>query len=227
MRTLLSWLVKLITCVAFILSLPAHAQWAVVDVSAQMQWPTQIRTMIEQYNTLRAQFDKLAEQVRETTRINEQITGVTGKARLANGLVEQAERRWLPTSWQDVIAMQKEGLNPGRYLDRLKWYEERLKTIDAKLIVPGMPGHRANWNYQLSSDNTRAALAAAEGLFDQLGKRLRNVESTERADRAVRFAQAGRRPQQPHARGTELHLHRARPPSEHAVDAVRHRPERH
>src|SRR5512134_461824 len=150
MRTLLSRLFRLIACVTFILSLPAQAQWAVVDVSAQLQWPTQIRTMIEQYNTLRAQFDKLKEQVTETARINQQITGVTGKAWLANGLVEQAERRWLPTSWQDVIAMQKEGLNPGRYLDRLKWYEERLKTIDAKLIVPGLPGHRANWSYQIS-----------------------------------------------------------------------------
>jgi len=191
MRTLLSRLVKLASCATFSLALPAQAQWAVVDVSAQMQWPTQIRTMIEQYNTLRAQFDKLAEQVRETARINEQITGVTGKAWLANGLVEQAERRWLPTTWQDVIAMQKEGLNPGRYLDRLKWYEERLKTIDAKLIVPGLPGHRANWSYQLSSDNTRAALAAAEGLFDQLGKRLRNVEAlNEQIERSDSLKQA-------------------------------------
>jgi hypothetical protein len=168
------------------LALPAQAQWAVVDVFAQVQWPTQIRTMIEQYNTLRAQYEKLREQVIEATRTNQYITGATGKAWLLNSAIEQAERRWLPASWQDVIAMQKIGLNPGRYADRLKWYEERLKSIDAKTIVQGIPGHRANWSYQLASEHTRAAFAAAEALFDQLGKRLRNIEALneqiERAD---------------------------------------------
>lgn len=159
------------------LALPAYAQWAVVDVNAQIQWPTQIRTMIEQYNILKAQYEKLTQQVIEAQRTNQYITGATGKAWLINSVVEQAERHWLPTSWQDVIAMQKAGLNPGRYVDRLRWYEDRLKTIDSKIIVPGVPSHRANWNYQLASDNTRAAFAAAEALFDNLDKRLRNVEA--------------------------------------------------
>jgi type IV secretion system VirB5/TraC/TraE/TrbJ family protein len=168
------------------LALPAYAQWAVVDVNAQVQWPTQIRTMIEQYNILKAQYEKLRQQVIEAERTNQYITGATGKAWLLNGVAERSERHWLPASWQDVIAMQKAGLNAGRYADRLKWYEERLKTIDAKIIVPSALGHRANWSYQLSSEHTRAALAAAEALFDNLDKRLQNVEALnsqiERAD---------------------------------------------
>lgn len=177
MRNPLMPFIRIPLLAILMLALPAHAQWAVVDVFAQVQWPTQIRTMIEQYNTLRAQYEKLREQVIEATRTNQYITGATGKAWLLNGVIEQAERRWLPASWQDVIAMQKIGLNPGRYADRLKWYEERLKSIDAKIIVPGMPGHRANWSYQLSNEHTRAAFAAAEALFDQLDKRLRNIEA--------------------------------------------------
>ena len=164
----------------------AQSQWAVVDVFAQIQWPTQIRTMVELYNTLRAQYEQLKRQVDEATRTNQYISGVTGTGALLNGPTERADRRWLPSSWQEVVAMQKAGLNAGRYADRVRWYEERLKTIDAKVVVPGAPSHRANWSYQLSSEHTRTALAAAEALYDQLDKRLRNIESLnaqiERAD---------------------------------------------
>jgi regulator of replication initiation timing len=177
MRNPLLPLVRVLSFATLFLALPAHAQWAVVDVFAQVQWPTQIRTMIDQYNTLRAQYETLKQQVTEVMRINQELTGVTGRSALANSLLEQAERRWLPTSWQDVVSLQKAGLNPGRYGDWLKWYEDRLKTIDATLIVPGTPDHRANWSYQLSSENTRAAFASAQALFDQLDKRLRNVET--------------------------------------------------
>ena len=72
--------------------------------------------------------------------------------------------------------MQQAGLNPGRYADRLNWYDQKTKLIDKNTIVPGTSDHRANWSYQLSSANTRAALAAAEALFDQLDNRLRNFE---------------------------------------------------
>ena len=167
-------------------ALPAHAQWAVVDVFAQLQWPTQIRTMLEQYNTLKAQYQRLTQQLAEASKTNTYITGTTGKAWLANGQAEQADRRWIPTSWQDALAMQRAGLNPGRYADLLTWYEARLKTVEPKFIVPGAPDHRANFSYQLSSENTRAALAAAQALFDQLDRRLRNIEALnaqiERAD---------------------------------------------
>ena len=186
MRNPLVPLIRFLLIATMFLAMPANAQYAVVDVNAQVQWPTQIRTMVEQYNILKAQYEKLRQQVIEAERTNRSITGATGKAWLINGVAEQAERRWLPASWQDVIAMQKAGLNAGRYADRLKWYEERLRTIDAKIIVPGVLGHRANWSYQLSSEHTRAAFAAAEALFDNLDKRLRNVEALngqiERAD---------------------------------------------
>lgn len=186
MRNSLVLFTRFLLIAAMFFTMPVYAQWAVVDVNAQVQWPTQIRTMVEQYNILKAQYEKLRQQVIEAGRTNQYITGATGKAWLINGVAEQAERRWLPSSWQDVIAMQKAGLNAGRYADRLKWYEERLKTIDAKIIVPRLLGHRANWSYQLSSEHTRAAFAAAEALFDNLDKRLRNVEALnghiERAD---------------------------------------------
>jgi hypothetical protein len=168
---------RLLAFVALLYTLPAHAQWAVVDVFAQIQWPTQIRTMVEQYNALKAQYDQLRQQVAQATRTNQYITGSSGMAWVANGATEQSERRWLPASWQDALAMQRAGLNPGRYADLLKWYETRLQTVDPKLIVPGAPDHRANWSYQLSSDNTRAALASAQTLLDQLDKRLRNIEA--------------------------------------------------
>ena len=186
MRNPLVPLIRFLLIATMFLAMPAYAQYAVVDVNAQVQWPTQIRTMVEQYNILKAQYEKLRQQVIEAERTNRSITGATGKAWLINGVAEQAERRWLPASWQDVIAMQKAGLNAGRYADRLKWYEERLITIDDRIIVPSVLGHRANWSYQLSSEHTRAAFAAAEALFDNLDKRLRNVEALngqiERAD---------------------------------------------
>ncbi len=186
MRNPLVPLIRFLLIATMFFAMPTYAQWAVVDVNAQAQWPIQIRTMVEQYNILKAQYEKLRQQVIEAERTNQSITGATGKAWLINGVAEQAERRWLPASWQDVIAMQKAGLNAGRYADRLKWYEERLKTIDARIIVPSVLGHRANWSYQLSSEHTRAAFAAAEALFDNLDKRLRNVEALngqiERAD---------------------------------------------
>src|SRR5215475_10439016 len=191
MRNPLLPFIRTLSLATLMTALPAHAQWVVIDVFAQVQWPMQIRAMIEQYNTLKAQYEELRRQVIEVMRTNQYITGATGKAWLLNGVIEQAERRWLPASWEDVIAMQKIGLNPGRYADRLKWYEERLKSIDAKIIVQGVPGHRANWSYQLSSEHTRAALAAAEALFDQLEKRLRNIEAlNEQIERADSLKQA-------------------------------------
>jgi hypothetical protein len=191
MHTGRSSYIKLILLLALLPAYPAYAQYAVVDVFARAQWPTQIRTMVDQYRQLRAQYEKLKEQVEEASRTNRHITGVSGIAWLANGASEQADRRWLPTSWQDTVAMHKAGLNPGVYADRQQWYEERLRTIDAKQIVPGAPGHRANWSYGLSSENTRAAFAAAEALFDQLDRRLRNVEAlTAHIERADSLKQA-------------------------------------
>ena len=177
MRKLLRHVSRFAFLLTLLVALPAHAQYAVIDVFAQVQWPTQIRTMIEQYNALKAQYDQLTRQVAQATRTNQYITGTTGTAWIANGAAEQAQRRWLPASWQDALAMQKVGLNPGRYADLLKWYETRMQSVDPKLIVQNSPNHRANWSYQLSSDNTRAALASAQTLLDQLDKRLRNIET--------------------------------------------------
>jgi hypothetical protein len=177
MRELALPLARLLSFGTLLFALQAHAQWAVVDVFAQVQWPTQIRTMIEQYYALKAQYDQIVRQVGQATRTNQYITGTSGVAWIANGAAEQAERRWLPASWQDALAMQRVGLNPGRYTDLLKWYETKLQTVDAKRIVPGTPTHRANWSYQLSSENTRASLASAQTLLDQLDKRLRSIEA--------------------------------------------------
>ena len=177
MPNLALFLSRLLTFIALLYILPAQAQYAVVDIFAQVQWPTQIRTMIEQYNALRAQYDQLTRQVAEATRTNQFITGTTGVAWIANGPAEQTERRWLPPSWQDALAMQQVGLNPGRYADLVRWYQTRLQPVDPKQIVPEAPDHRANWSYQLSSDNTRAAMASAQVLLDQLDKRLRNIEA--------------------------------------------------
>jgi type IV secretion system VirB5/TraC/TraE/TrbJ family protein len=66
-----------------------------------------------------------------------------------------------------------------------------MKLVDSQAIVPGVPAHRENWSYKLSSENTTAALAAAEALFDQLDKRLRNVEAlNEQIERAESLKQA-------------------------------------
>jgi hypothetical protein len=96
MRELLLPLSRFLCFAAQLFALPAHAQYAVIDVFAQLQWPTQIRTMIEQYNALKAQYDQLGRQVSQATRTNQYITGTTGMAWIANGASEQAERRWLP-----------------------------------------------------------------------------------------------------------------------------------
>ena len=191
MRKSLPFSSSLALLFALLGSAPAHAQYAVIDIFAQAQWPTQIRTMIQQYNALKAQYDQLTRQVTEVTKTNQFLTGSSGSAWIANGSVEQAERRWLPGSWQDALAMQRAGLNPGRYADLLKWYETRLQSVDPKLIVPGAPDHRANWSYQLSSDNTRAAMASAQTLLDQLEKRLRNIETLNaQIERAASLKQA-------------------------------------
>src|SRR6266404_5058769 len=139
MRNPLVPLIRFLLIATMFFAMPTYAQWAVVDVNAQAQWPIQIRTMVEQYNILKAQYEKLRQQVIEAERTNQSITGATGKAWLINGVAEQAERRWLPASWQDATAWQRRGWMAVRNAARQRGTKRRLK--------PSMPGSssRACW----------------------------------------------------------------------------------
>lgn len=142
----------------------ANAQIPVTDVANLTQQMQQFLQMIKEYQVLKQQYDQL----------KRQYDAITGSYGFGNQFNNSTSRRWVPGSWQEVVAMQKFG----KFGSKQEFYEKLLKTIDPLIYKALGKDHdlRTYHTYKLSTDATRGAFAAVEALYDSIGERLKNIE---------------------------------------------------
>lgn len=141
----------------------------VIDVSA-------IARLVQQLDEMKKQYDMLKKQYDQAVAIKSNLQGNYGMGLLENGLKAAEGRRPLPKTWQEVVEMQKSGQLPGVFAGKKDYYKELLPSIDSKIMAQD-PKDRASVAYQLSTDNTRAAFAAVETVYNNIENRMKNVEA--------------------------------------------------
>lgn len=150
-------------------SQPSHALITVIDKSVLAETIRQLSEMKRQYDLLRQQYDELVA-------TKNAITGSYGMSLLENGILQEKGRRTLPATWQEVVNLQKTGVIPGIYAEKSSQFEKLLPTIDSKLFSKNSSNRNAT-SYKLSTDNTRAAFASTEAVYNQIQNRLKTIES--------------------------------------------------
>lgn len=147
---------------------PVQAQLMVQDNAA-------IAKALQQLQQLQQQYDKMKQQYETLLRIEQEVKGSYGVSLLNNKLVDEQGRRIMPGTWQEVVALQKSGALPGIYNERQNYFKKLLPTTDTKVFSKNPNDPLAN-SYKLSSDNTQAAFATTETLYNQVQKRIETIE---------------------------------------------------
>jgi type IV secretion system protein VirB5 len=142
----------------------ANAQIPVTDGANLAQQMQQFLQMIKEYQMLKQQYDQL----------KQQYEAITGNYGFGNQFNNNANRRWVPGSWQEVVSMQRSG----KFASKQDFYEKLLKTLDPIVykVLGKDTDSRAYHSYKLSTDATRGAFAAVEALYDSIAERLKNIE---------------------------------------------------
>lgn len=130
-----------------------------------------IKQALIEFQQLKKHYDMLKKQYDELVALKDSVTGNYGMGILLNGIDDEASRRALPQTWQEVVEMQKKGF----YGDLLQHYSEMLPKIDTNLLSANQKD-RDVVGYKLSKDNTQSAFAATEAVYNQLDKRLKTIE---------------------------------------------------
>lgn len=130
-----------------------------------------IKQAIMEFQQLKKQYDMLKKQYDEMVAVKDSMTGNYGMGILLNGIEEEASRRALPQTWQEVVEMQKKGF----YGDLLKHYSDMLPKIDTNFLSANQKD-RDVIGYKVSKDHTQSAFAATEAVYNQLDKRLKTIE---------------------------------------------------
>lgn len=161
----------------------AYAALPVVDTSSIARLVQQIEEMRKQYEMLKQQYD-------QAVQIKDNLQGNYGMGLLENGLQATKDRRPLPKTWQEVVSLQRSGKLPGLFAGKKDFYKDLLPSIDSKLISQD-PNNRSAVSYQLSADNTRAAFASVEAIYNSIENRIKTVESlTNEIEKTVNTKQA-------------------------------------
>lgn len=153
-------IVSLVIAAGMVVSLPVPAAVPVVDMAAAVHLIAQIQEMQRQYKQLKDQYKA--------------TTGNTGKGALKLGDAI-AHDSVVPGSWQDVVNAQRNG---GKLGNKSKYYEDLIKAVDPAIFKTG--DSRNARTYKLSAENTRAAFAVSDALFESIDGHLKNIQTLTR-----------------------------------------------
>lgn len=147
----------------------AQATWPVIDATAIAKLVQQIEEMKKQYDMLKQQYD-------EMVATKEAVTGSYGVSLLENGPLADQGRRELPGTWQEITSLQSSGVLPGVFTKTQEAFKNLLPNVDVKLFSQD-PNSRNAASYKLSTDNTRAAFASTETIYNKIQDRLKTIEN--------------------------------------------------
>lgn len=124
---------------------------------------TTVAQLQQQFTQLKQQYETLKQQYAA-------ITGSYGKGQIGlNDAINAASI--VPGSWQEVVAMQKQGA----FSSTQNYYEKLINTLPPELFQN--PKSQNVTNYKLSTDSVRAAFAGGEALYSEVQTHLKNLQN--------------------------------------------------
>lgn len=147
----------------------AHADWPVVDFTAIGKATEQLQELQKHYDMLKQQYDELVA-------TKNAVTGSYGVSLLENGPLADQGRREIPGTWQEITSLQSSGILPGVFTQTQEAFKNLLPNVDVKLFSQD-PNNRNAASYKISTDNTRAAFAATDAIYNKVQDRLKTIEA--------------------------------------------------
>jgi len=162
-------LVILSAAIIFLQSADAKAQGIpVYDASSFAQLIAQIDAMADDYQ-------KQLEQLDEAVRQSNAMTGSRNMGDVANGLLEQQLREYLPNTWQDTMNIINSGNVPNGALGTQSIYNDLyndFSPLSGADLMPSDPTSNVAKAIDRRTDTTYAALSASEQAYNNVPLRM-------------------------------------------------------
>ena len=167
-------LVILSAAIIFLQSADAKAQGIpVYDASSFAQLIAQIDAMADDYQ-------KQLEQLDEAVRQSNAMTGSRNMGDVANGLLEQQLREYLPNTWQDTMNIINSGNVPNGALGTQSIYNDLyndFSPLSGADLMPSDPTSNVAKAIDRRTGTTYAALSASEQAFNNVPVRMQTYNT--------------------------------------------------
>jgi type IV secretion system protein VirB5 len=167
-------LVILSAAIIFLQSADAKAQGIpVYDASSFAQLIAQIDAMADDYQ-------KQLEQLDEAVRQSNAMTGSRNMGDVANGLLEQQLREYLPNTWQDTINIINSGNVPNGALGTQSIYNDLyndFSPLSGADLMPSDPASNVAKAIDRRTSTTYAALSASEQAYNNVPLRMQTYNT--------------------------------------------------
>lgn len=167
-------LVMLLAAIVFSQSTNAKAQGIpVYDASSFAQLIAQIDAMADDYQ-------KQLEQLDEAVRQSNAMTGSRNMGDVANGLLEQQLREYLPNTWQDTMNIINSGNVPNGALGTQSIYNDLyndFSPLSGADLMPSDPTSNVAKAIDRHTSTTYAALSASEQAYNNVPVRMQTYNT--------------------------------------------------
>jgi hypothetical protein len=121
------------------------------------------------------EYQKQLQQLDEAIKQSNALTGPRQMGRLANGKLEQTLRTYLPSTWEETLALmdREAGAMNGHSLEgRVQNLYERFQPPSRQAYLPHSPDHELARAYAQHQQSTYITLGASEEVFDSISTRI-------------------------------------------------------
>ncbi|MEM7621211.1 MAG: type IV secretion system protein [Pseudomonadota bacterium] len=145
----------------------------VYDASSFAQLIAQVDAMADDYQ-------KQIEQLEEAVRQSNAITGTRNMGDVANGLLEQQLREYLPNTWQDTMNIINSGNVPNGALGTQSIYNDlfsEYSPLSGADLMPSDPTSNVAKAIDRRTGTTYAAMSASEQAYNNIPVRMQTMDT--------------------------------------------------
>lgn len=145
----------------------------VYDASSFAQLIAQVDAMADDYQ-------KQIEQLEEAVRQSNAITGTRNMGDVANGLLEQQLREYLPNTWQDTMNIINSGNVPNGALGTQSIYNDlfnEYSPLSGADLMPSDPTSNVAKAIDRRTGTTYAAMSASEQAYNNIPVRMQTIDT--------------------------------------------------
>ena len=144
----------------------SFALWPVIDPTEIARTETVIKSLSDQYDTLKKQYDQMQKQYSA-------MTGNYGWGSWNNSTADLKQRQWSPSDWKSALNGMAGG-NPERYQELLREYQSMNASMSESDYAKGTDETLAK-SYQNQVKTTQASYATATYEFNDINRHLQNL----------------------------------------------------
>ncbi len=136
--------------------------------------------LIAQVNAMADDYQKQIQQLEEAVRQSDAITGTRNMGDVANGLLEQQLREYLPNTWQDTMNIINSGNIPTGALGTQSIYNnlyDEYSPLTGSALMPSDPSSNVAKAIDRRTETTYAAMSASEQAYNNVPVRMQTYET--------------------------------------------------